>query len=163
MSAEKLIRENFSLNRSQRSLVLLIPFWLRLLQEDILARDRLELGPAKLIYEVLHTVMRAFLFNLFNFCLPKSIHVWIICSVHIPNLFSPFLFTVPSVPLNVRAVWVGNDSVRLRWTRPLRPNGVIVGYRWVPNARNRRGPGNIGSGSIKKFYPWGDIFYVSHV
>ncbi len=33
------------------------------------------------------------------------------------------------MPLNVRAVWVGNDSVRLRWTRPLRPNGAVLGYR----------------------------------
>ena len=33
------------------------------------------------------------------------------------------------MPLNVRAVEISNSSVRLRWMRPLRPNGLVLGYR----------------------------------
>ena len=33
------------------------------------------------------------------------------------------------MPLNVRAVEITNSSVRLRWSRPLRPNGRVLGYR----------------------------------
>jgi len=33
------------------------------------------------------------------------------------------------MPLNLRAVRLSNDSALLSWTRPLRPAGVVLGYR----------------------------------
>ncbi|CAB4058545.1 PTPRG [Lepeophtheirus salmonis] len=36
---------------------------------------------------------------------------------------------VPSMPVEVKALEILNSSITLEWSRPLRPNGIIQGYR----------------------------------